>query len=70
MKRVCVIGAGFGGLALAIRAQAAGFATTLVEARENPGGCAHAVSRDGFTFDTGPGALIDRAWRAMSRWRL
>ena len=61
MKRVCVIGAGFGGLALAIRAQAAGFATTLVEARENPGGCAHAVSRDGFTFDTGPGALIDRA---------
>ena len=61
MKRVCVIGAGFGGLALAIRAQAAGFATTLVEARENPGGCAHAVARDGFTFDTGPGALIDRA---------
>ena len=61
MKRVCVIGAGFGGLALAIRSQAAGFATTLVEARASPGGCAQAVVRDGFTFDTGPGTLIDRA---------
>ena len=31
MKRACVIGAGFGGLALAIRLQSAGIATTLVE---------------------------------------
>ncbi len=61
MKRVCVIGAGFGGLALAIRSQAAGFATTLVEARATPGGCADAVVRDGFTFDTGPCVLTDRA---------
>ena len=60
MKRVCVIGAGFGGLALAIRLQAAGFATTLVEGREQAGGCAGTVRRDGFTFDTGPGALIDK----------
>ena len=72
MKRVCVIGAGFGGLALAIRAQAAGFATTLVEARAQLGGCAQTVDRDGFRFDTGPSTLIDRAgleelWAAAGR---
>ena len=37
-KRACVIGAGFGGLALAIRLQSAGVATTIVEARDKPGG--------------------------------
>ena len=40
-KRTCVIGAGFGGLALAIRLQAAGVATTLIEARDKPGGRAY-----------------------------
>ena len=40
-KRACVIGAGFGGLALAIRLQAAGVATTLIEARDKPGGHAY-----------------------------
>ena len=34
-KRDCVIGAGFGGLALAIRRQADGSKTTRVEARGN-----------------------------------
>ena len=34
MKTAAVIGAGFGGLALAIRLQSAGIATTLVEARD------------------------------------
>ena len=32
MKKVCIVGAGFGGLALAIRLQSAGIATTLYEA--------------------------------------
>ena len=59
MKRACVIGGGFGGLALAIRLQAGGIATTLVEAREQVGGCAQGFARDGFTFDTGPGAILD-----------
>ena len=40
-KRAVVIGAGFGGLALAIRLQSAGIATTLVEARDKPGGRAY-----------------------------
>ena len=60
-KRACVIGAGFGGLALAIRLQAAGVAVTLVEARDKPGGCAYVWQRDGFTFDAGPTAICDPA---------
>ena len=57
-KRACVIGAGFGGLALAIRLQAAGVATTLIEAREMPGGHARQWRREGFTFDAGPTAIL------------
>lgn len=60
-KRACVIGAGFGGLALAIRLQAAGVAVTLIEARDKPGGCAYFWQRDGFTFDAGPTAICDPA---------
>lgn len=60
-KRACVIGSGFGGLALAIRLQAAGVATTVVEARDRPGGCAYHWREDGFTFDAGPTAITDPA---------
>lgn len=60
-KRACVIGAGFGGLALALRLQAAGVATTVVEAREEPGGHAGCRRQDGFAFDTGPAAIADPA---------
>ena len=59
MKRAIVIGAGFGGLALAIRLQAAGVATTIVEARDKPGGRAYHWVRDGFTFDAGPTVITD-----------
>jgi len=58
-KRVCIIGAGFGGLALAIRLQAAGIATTVIEARDKPGGLAHFWQKDGFTFDAGPTIITD-----------
>jgi phytoene desaturase len=54
-----VIGAGLGGLALALRLQAAGIATTLVEAREAVGGNTWAWQRDGFTFSDGPSAIAD-----------
>jgi phytoene desaturase len=60
-KRACVIGAGFGGLALAIRLQAAGVATTLIEARDKPGGRAYYWQKDGFTFDAGPTVITDPA---------
>ena len=60
-KTACVIGAGFGGLALAIRLQSAGVATTLVEARDKPGGRGYFWERDGFTFDAGPTVITDPA---------
>lgn len=59
MKKACVIGAGFGGLALAIRLQSAGIETTVVEARDKVGGRAYAWERDGFTFDAGPTVITD-----------
>lgn len=54
-----VIGAGFGGIALAIRLQAAGVRTTLVEARDKPGGRAYVYEDEGFTFDAGPTVITD-----------
>jgi phytoene desaturase len=49
-----VIGSGFGGLALAVRLQAAGVETTLVEKRDKPGGRAYVYEDEGFKFDGGP----------------
>lgn len=59
--RVAVIGAGFGGLALAIRLQSAGIATTLIEGRDKPGGRAYVWREEGFTFDAGPTVITDPA---------
>ena len=56
-----MIGAGLGGLALAIRLQSAGHAVTLIEARDKPGGRAYWWERDGFTFDAGPTVITDPA---------
>jgi phytoene desaturase len=72
MKTAAVIGAGFGGLALAIRLQSAGIATVLVEGREKPGGRAGVWERDGFTFDAGPTVITDpnclaELWRLSGR---
>jgi len=59
VKRAAVIGAGFGGLALAIRLQAGGVQTTLIEGRDKPGGRAYFWEKDGFTFDAGPTVITD-----------
>ncbi len=59
MKTAIVIGAGFGGLALAIRLQSAGVQTTIVESRDKPGGRGYFWERDGFTFDAGPTVITD-----------
>jgi phytoene desaturase len=68
VKRAIVIGSGFGGLALAIRLQSAGVRTTIVEARDKPGGRAYHWRRDGHVFDAGPTVITDpdclqRLWR-------
>ena len=59
-RRVCVIGAGLSGLALALRLQAAGIETVLVEARDAVGGRSGGFERAGFHFDRGPAALTGR----------
>ncbi|ATP17235.1 hypothetical protein BV87_01745 [Sphingobium yanoikuyae] len=56
-----VIGSGFGGLALAIRLQSAGIGTTLIEARDRPGGRAYRWEREGYIFDAGPTVITDPA---------
>ena len=61
MTKAVVIGSGFGGLALAVRLQSAGFETTLVEARDKPGGRAYVYEDDGFVFDAGPTVITDPA---------
>ncbi len=58
-RTACVIGSGFGGMALAVRLQSAGIATTVIEARDKPGGRAYFWERDGFTFDGGPTVITD-----------
>jgi phytoene desaturase len=59
VKRAAIIGAGFGGLALAIRLQSAGIATTVVEARDKPGGRAYHWREQGYVFDAGPTVITD-----------
>ena len=59
IRSAIVVGAGFGGLALAIRLQSAGVHTTVVEARDKPGGRAYVWEKDGFTFDAGPTVVTD-----------
>lgn len=58
-RTAAVIGSGFGGLALAIRLQSAGIQTTLIEARDKPGGRAYVYEVDGFKFDAGPTVVTD-----------
>ncbi|MEI7973971.1 MAG: phytoene desaturase family protein, partial [Bdellovibrio sp.] len=53
-RKVAVIGSGFGGMATAIRLQAAGMQVKIFEKRDLPGGRAYVYKDQGFTFDAGP----------------
>jgi phytoene desaturase len=53
-RRAVVIGAGFGGLAAALRLRARGYDVTVLEALDQPGGRARVFRQDGFEFDAGP----------------
>ena len=57
MKRVAVIGAGLGGLAVSIRLAHAGYRVTLLEKNERVGGKMDLWEKDGYRFDTGPSLL-------------
>ena len=70
--RAAVIGAGFGGLALAIRLQSEGIAVTLYEGRDKLGGRAYVYRDEGFVFDAGPTVITDpdcleQLWRLSGR---
>ncbi|HEY5957753.1 MAG TPA: phytoene desaturase family protein, partial [Polyangiaceae bacterium] len=72
--RAIVIGAGFGGLAAAVRLRAKGYDVTVVEAGDQPGGRARVFERDGFTFDAGPTVitapyLFDELFECLGRKR-
>ena len=58
-RSAVIIGAGFGGMALAIRLQSAGYQTKLIEKRDKPGGRAYVYHDAGFTFDAGPTVITD-----------
>ena len=58
-RTAVIIGSGFGGLALAIRLQSAGVQTTIIEARDKPGGRAYFWEKDGHIFDAGPTVITD-----------
>ena len=72
MKKAVVIGSGFGGLAAAIRLQARGVDTTILEKRPQVGGRAYQFKEKGYTFDMGPSLItapqiIDSVFQAAGR---
>ncbi|MEJ7734969.1 MAG: phytoene desaturase family protein, partial [Polyangiaceae bacterium] len=67
-----VIGAGFGGLAAAVRLGARGYRVTVIDKLETPGGRAEVHRQDGFTFDAGPTVitapfLLEELWALCGR---
>jgi phytoene desaturase len=67
-----VIGSGFGGLAAAVRLQAAGYRVTVLERLDAPGGRAYVHVRDGHVFDAGPTIvtaphLLEELWQLAGR---
>lgn len=70
--RAIVVGAGFGGLASAVRLVAKGYDVTVIEATDQLGGRASVWKRDGYSFDAGPTVitapyLFDELWSLVGR---
>ncbi|HET9425177.1 MAG TPA: phytoene desaturase [Gemmatimonadaceae bacterium] len=53
-QQAVVVGAGLGGLAVAVRLRMMGYRVTVVEALDQAGGRARVFRRNGFTYDAGP----------------
>ena len=75
-KKVCIVGAGPGGLANAMLMAQAGAEVTLFERAERVGGRCSAIEADGFRFDTGPTfflypRVLEEIFRSVGRdlWR-
>ena len=61
LKSVGIIGAGLGGLSVAIHLRKAGYNVSVFEANATVGGRANQIAREGFLFDTGP-SLVNYPW--------
>lgn len=71
-RKIVVIGAGFGGIAAAVRLQAKGMQVTVLEKNTKVGGHAYQLVKDGYTFDMGPSIitapdLIQRVFECAGR---
>lgn len=67
-----VIGAGFGGLAAAVRLGARGYRVTVLEKLDAPGGRAYVFRDKGYVFDAGPTIitapfLLEELWQLAGR---
>ncbi len=74
MPKAVVIGAGFGGMAAALRLRAAGFEVDVFDNQPQPGGRATVYRRQGYTFDAGPTVitapfLFDELWELFGKRR-
>lgn len=71
MKKIVVVGAGFGGLSIAAELSRLGFEVTVLEAHVYPGGSAGTFYHQGYQFEAGatlaggfaPGAVMDQLGR-------
>lgn len=68
-NRAVVIGAGFGGLAAAVRLGARGWDVTVLEHHDQPGGRARVFRDGGFVFDAGP-TVITAPFLFEELWEL
>ncbi len=67
-----VVGAGFGGLAAAVRLAARGYRVSVFDRLSEPGGRARVYRQDGFVFDAGPTVitapfLLEELWQLAGR---
>jgi phytoene desaturase len=64
-----VVGAGFGGLAAAVRLLVRGYRVTVLDRLEQPGGRARVFRDDGFVFDAGP-TIVTAPFLFEELWQL
>jgi phytoene desaturase len=70
--RAVIVGAGFGGLAAAVRLAARGYRVAVYDRLDTPGGRARVYRQDGFVFDAGPTVitapfLFEELWSLAGR---
>ncbi|MBE0595417.1 MAG: phytoene desaturase [Gemmatimonadales bacterium] len=71
-RHAVIIGAGFGGLAAAVRLAARGYRVSVFDRLTEPGGRARVYRQDGFVFDAGPTVitapfLLEELWSLAGR---